>query len=347
MQLILHQVELPLRYPFTIAHGSQTTARSLIVELRDGHLVGYGEASESSYYGYTVARSVEALEQCRTEIEAVVLDGDSQQPWPERLWAQLDPRLGDYRTAQSALDQAAWDLWGKRQGKPLYELWGLDPSNNRPTDYTIGIDRVETMVAKLLEFSDWPIFKIKVGTADDMQVLRALRNETSAPFRVDANCGWQASTALEMTQQLAALGVELIEQPLPAGEWDAMRQLVAASALPLMADESCVVEADVPRCPGHFHGINVKLCKCGGLTPARRMLLQARELGLRTMVGCMTETTVGISAAAHLMPLCDFVDLDGALLLAEDVADGVTFTRGVVHYPNTPGTGVTLRQRAV
>jgi L-alanine-DL-glutamate epimerase-like enolase superfamily enzyme len=334
MQLLLHHVELPLRYPFTIARGSKTMTRSLVVELRDGGLSGYGEAPESGYYGYTVERARAALEAARGDVEGDALDD------PEELWRRIDPQLRVCRAAQAALDQAAWDLWGKRRGRPLYELWGLDIRDNPPSDYTIGIDRMEVMVEKLLEFADWPVFKIKLGTPRDIEIVEQLREHTAAPFRVDANCGWAADEAIRASHTLQTLGVELIEQPLPADNWTAMRQVCAESALPLVADESCVVEADVQRCAEYFHGVNVKLCKCGGLTPARRMLQHARRLGLKTMIGCMTETTVGVSALAQLLPLADHADLDGSLLLARDVAAGVTFERGVVRYADAPGTGV-------
>jgi L-alanine-DL-glutamate epimerase-like enolase superfamily enzyme len=333
MQLLLHPVELPLRYPFAISRGSKTTARSLIVELRDGGLSGLGEAPESGYYGYTVERARAALEAARGEVEASTLDD------PAELWRRLDPQLRVCRAAQSALDQAAWDLWGKRRGRPLYELWGLDIRNNPPSDYTIGIDQIEVMVEKLLELVDWPVFKIKLGTPRDLAIVEELRKHTAATFRVDANCGWTADETIRASHTLQTLGVELIEQPLPADDWTAMRQMYAESALPLVADESCVVEADVERCADHFHGVNVKLCKCGGLTPARRMLEHARRLGLKTMIGCMTETTVGVSALAQLLPLADYADLDGPLLLARDVAQGVTFERGVIRYADAPGTG--------
>jgi L-alanine-DL-glutamate epimerase-like enolase superfamily enzyme len=159
---------------------------------------------------------------------------------------------------------------------------------------------------------------------------------------VDANCGWTAEETIRNSRVLRDLNVEFIEQPLPADRWEDMRRVVAESALPVIADESCVVEGDVDRCAGHFHGINIKLVKCGGLTPARRMISRARQLGLKVMVGCMTESTVGISAIAQLLPLLDYVDMDGAVLLARDIASGATVERGICRFPNVPGNGVRL-----
>ena len=167
--------------------------------------------------------------------------------------------------------------------------------------------------------------------------------ETNAAFRVDANCGWTADEAIRNAEQLRDLDVEFIEQPLPADRWDDVRRVYAESALPIIADESCIVESDVDRCAGYFHGINIKLVKCGGLTPARRMIARARQLDLRVMVGCMTESTVGISAIAQLLPLLDYVDMDGALLLAQDIASGVTIENGQCQYPNENGCGVALK----
>ena len=256
--------------------------------------------------------------------------------------ASAAAKLGDHPFAQCALDEAAHDLWGKRQGKPLHQLWGLSTQTCPQSNFTIGIDKIDVMIEKLKEAPGWPIYKIKLGTPDDLEIVRRLRAETDAVFRVDANCGWTADQTIENSMQLEELGVEFIEQPLPAESWDQMQRVVHESALPIIADESCIVEADVEKCSGYFHGINIKLMKCGGLTPARRMIGQARELGLKVMVGCMTESTVGISAIAQLLPLLDYVDMDGAALLAQDIATGATVERGVCHFPDEPGCGVRL-----
>ena len=336
MHLRLHQFDLPLRHVFTISRESIAVQPTLIVELEEDGFRGYGEATTNTFYGATFENMTAALEAVRGELERRTLDD------PTQLWADLHPTLKLHPFAQCALDQAAHDLWGKKLGRPVYKLWGLSAENLPRTNYTIGIDRLETMVMKMGEFPDWPIYKIKLGTKHDLMIVRELRQHTPAIFRVDANCGWTADETIRNARKLQPLGVEFIEQPLPADRWDDMRRVCAESVLPIIADESCQVEADVDRCVGHFHGINIKLVKCGGLTPARRMIARARQLGLQVMVGCMTESSVGISAIAQLLPLLDYVDMDGAVLLAKDIATGVTIKKGVCHFAQENGCGVTL-----
>jgi L-Ala-D/L-Glu epimerase len=337
MKLLLHRFDLPLRHPFTIARGTTTVQQTLVVELIDGDHHGYGEATANPYYGATLESMSHSLEAVGQQIETLSWEK------PESLWEALRAPLQDDPFAQCALDQAAHDLWGKRLGQPVYKLWGLSAASLPLTNFTIGIDTLDKMVAKLAEMPDWPIYKIKLGTADDVGIVRQLREHTNAIFRVDANAAWEADEALATAKELETLGVEFIEQPLDPGNTAGMRELFAHSPLPLIADESCVTEADVRRCAGLFHGVNIKLVKCGGLTPARRMIDEARRLGLKTMVGCMTESTVGISAIAQLLPLLDYVDMDGALLLSEDIATGVTIDRGRVSMAAENGTGVRLR----
>jgi len=336
MRMRLLRFDLPLRHVFTISRGSSSVYTTLLVELEQDGRRGYGEAGPSDFYGVTYEGMVDVLESLRDRIEAYQLED------PTRLWAELDPVLHAHRFAQCALDMAAHDLWGKLCDEPVWKLWGLSLDRCPVTDYTIGIDTIDVMLAKMREFEGWPIYKIKLGTPHDLEIIQTLRRHTDAVFRVDANCAWGVDETLRNAEALAGLGVEFIEQPLTPGDWAGMARLYPRSSLPLVADESCQVEPDVQRCQGSFHGVNVKLVKCGGLTPARRMLAQARQLGLKTMVGCMTETTVGISAIAQLLPMLDYVDMDGALLLAEDVATGLRIERGVVHFPQVPGCGVRL-----
>lgn len=337
MQMKLYDVAFPFRHVFTIAHGSIDLQENLIVELIDGEHHGYGEGATLNYYGITPDAMRRDLEAARSQIEG------ARWTRPEELWDALLPTLGHNRFALCALDQAAHDLWGKRLGKPVHELWGLtlDAQALPLSNYTIGIDPIEKMIAKMREFGDWPIFKIKLGTKYDLDIVRALREHTRATFRVDANTAWSVEETLRNAEVLKTLDVEFIEQPLPADRIDEMPRLLRESALPLMADESCIVEDDVAKCAGKFHGVNIKLTKCGGLTPARRMIDEARRLGLKVMVGCMTESTIGISAIAQLLPLIDYVDMDGAVLLAADVADGVRVERGAAKFPPTPGCGIT------
>lgn len=336
IQLTTHSFELPLRHVFSISRESTSVQPTLIVELFDGVHRGYGEATTNRYYGATLESMRTALEGVRSIVESTTaLD-------PEWLWQATWPQLQSHPFAQCALDQAAHDLWGKQQGAPVYKLWGLPLDRIPASNFTIGIDAIDVMVQKLLEMPGWPIYKVKLGTPHDLDIVRELRRHTDAAFRVDANCGWSADEATANSRELAKLGVEFIEQPLPAADWAGAKRVFENSALPIIADESCIAEGDVERCAGHFHGVNVKLVKCGGLTPARRMVVRARELGMKAMVGCMTESTVGISAVAQLLPLLDYVDMDGAALLASDIADGVKVDRGRAIFPAENGCGVTL-----
>ena len=336
MKLTIHRFELPLTHVFTISRESYSVQETMIVELEEDGKRGYGEATTNNYYGFSFAAMAAVLESVRDEIESHNADD------PALLWQALYPRLQDQPFAQCALDQAAHDLWGKKLGQPVYRLWGLEPNNLPPTNYTIGIDEIDVMVSKMQEFPNWPVYKVKLGTERDLEIIRQLRQHTNAVFRVDANCGWNAAETIRNSHALKELNVEFIEQPLPADRWDEMQAVHEESALPVIADESCIVESDVARCAGYFHGINIKLVKCAGLTPARRMIDQARQLDLRVMVGCMTESTVGISAIAQLLPLLDYVDMDGALLLAKDIATGVTIEQGLCTYADENGNGVRL-----
>ena len=227
-------------------------------------------------------------------------------------------------------------------GKPLYAIWGTDNSKYPITNYTIGIDSIEKMVEKLKE-KPWPVYKIKLGTQDDVAIVRELRKHTDSIFRIDANCAWTAQEALDNAPALKELGVEFLEQPLRADDWEGLARLKAESVLPVIADESCIVESDVEKCAPFVHGINIKLTKCGGLTPARRMIAKGKELGLKIMVGCMTESTVGISAIAQLTPQLDYVDMDGAMLLRHDIAKGIEILEdGRLVFPKLPGSGIEL-----
>jgi L-alanine-DL-glutamate epimerase-like enolase superfamily enzyme len=336
LQLLIHEFDLPLRHPFTTSRGTTAVQQTLVVELVEAGQHGYGEATANQYFGVTIDAMRRALEPLRPELEPLTLSD------PSEFWNRFAPRLSHHPFAQCALDVAANDLWGKLQGQPVYRLWGLEPTNLPTSSFTIGIDSIDTMVAKLRDKPGWPIYKIKLGMVDDVAIVRELRRHTDAPFRVDANCGWTVDETLRNAEALRPLGVEFIEQPLLADDWAGSRLLFEKSPLPIIADESCVAEEDVERCAGSFHGVNIKLMKCGGLTPARQMIARAHELGLSVMVGCMTESTVGISAIAQLLPMLDFVDMDGAALLAEDIATGVRVDRGRCIFPSESGTGAIL-----
>ena len=296
---------------------------------------GYGEAPAISYYNIPVEKMVEDLERKKIFVEKFAFSD------PERYWHYLHHLFPANSFLVCALDMAGWDIYGKLKRKQLHELWGLDTATAPLTDYTIGIDTIEKMVAKLKE-RPWPIYKIKVGVEDDIEMVAALRQHTNAVFRVDANAGWTLEQALQKIPLLKALGVELVEQPLAKDNWGDMKTLYSQSPLPLYADESCVFEADVEKCHNHFHGINIKLTKCSGITPARRMITKARELDMKIMVGCMNESSVGTAAIAQLAPMLDLVDMDGPLLLAEDIAEGVKFEQGKIQYTTGNGLGITI-----
>lgn len=260
---------------------------------------------------------------------------------PERYWHYLHHLYPKHPFLVCALDIAAWDLYGKMRNAPLYQLWNTKWENIPVTDYTIGIDTTEKMVHKMEE-KPWPVYKVKVGIEDDFERVKALRDKTDAIIRVDANGGWTVEEALYNIDKLADLGVELVEQPLAKDNWEGMRILFEKSKLPLIADESCVFEEDVIKCKDHFHGINIKLTKCSGITPALRMIKQARELGLKVMMGSMNETTIGTAAIAHFLPQLDYVDMDGPLLLGKDIAEGISFDFGKVTVTDLPGLGINV-----
>jgi L-alanine-DL-glutamate epimerase-like enolase superfamily enzyme len=335
MDIALHSYNLELKHTFTISRESHNFQPSLVVELTHNGISGFGEATSNPYYHISVENMIADINNQQELIKSL------SEETPEIFWKKIHPFFKENMFALCALDMAFNDLYAKKKKKKLYEIWGYDISKNPMTDYTIGIDTVEKMVAKMKELP-WPIYKIKLGTKDDIAIVTELRKHTDAIFRIDANCGWTADETIENSKKLKELGVEFLEQPLKADDYEGAKKLFKYTALPIIADESCIVESDVEKCAGLFHGINVKLTKCGGLTPGRRMLLKAKKLGMKTMVGCMTESTVGISAIAHLLPLLDYVDMDGGLLLKKDIASGITINNGVISYADEFGTGVSL-----
>lgn len=335
MKVNCYKFNLPFRHPFTISRGTKTHQPTLIVELEHFGVKGYGEAPAIKYYDITVEQMIDELEKKKQFVEKFAFTE------PERYWHYLHHLFPKNPFLVCALDIAAWDLYGKMKMKPLYQLWNLDISKKPVTDYTIGIDTVGKMVEKMKE-KPWPIYKVKVGTENDIEMVKALRQHTDSVIRVDANAGWTTEQALEKIPLLKGLGVELIEQPLARDNWEGMKALYERSPLPLFADESCAFENEVEKCQGYFHGINIKLTKCSGITPARRMIKKARELNMQVMIGCMNETTIGTAAIAHLLPLLDHVDMDGPLLLAEDVATGISYDNGNVIYSELPGLGIDI-----
>ncbi len=334
LKLTTHQYNLPFEFPFNISKAEKTHQSGLALSLFFMGFKGYGEAPAISYYDITVEKMLAELERKKRLVEQFAFSD------PERYWHYLHHLLHDNNFLICALDIAGWDLYGKMKRKPLYQLWQLDKSKVPATDYTIGIDTIDNMISKMKK-KPWPVYKIKVGVEGDVERVAALRKETDAPFRVDANGGWNIDQAMERIPQLAQLGVELVEQPLAKDNWEGMKKLYSVSPLPLIADESCVEEEDVAKCVGYFHGINIKLTKCSGITPARRMISDARSNGLKVMIGCMNETSIGSAAIAQLSPLADYLDMDGTLLITEDLGSGISFNaEGKVILTDKPGLGI-------
>ncbi len=326
---------LPFKYPFTISKGTKTHQPVFVVELEYFGHKGYGEAPAISYYNIPVEKMIEDLEAKKALVEKFSFSD------PERYWHYLHHLFPQNSFLVCALDMAAWDLYGKMKKKQLHELWGLNIINTPVTDYTIGID-TEGMMIKKMQEKPWPVYKIKVGFDKDIETIAALRKHTDAAFRVDANAAWTLDEALLKIPLLKELGVDMVEQPLAKDNWEGMKILYKKSVLPLYADEACVAEADVEKCYNHFHGINIKLTKCSGITPARRMITKARQLDMKIMIGCMNESSLGTAAIAQLAPLADHVDMDGPLLLAQDIATAVSFENGKIIYRQGFGLGVDM-----
>jgi L-alanine-DL-glutamate epimerase-like enolase superfamily enzyme len=335
MKLIVRAYDLKLKHTFRISRKSIDFQPSVIIELQENGFSGFGEATSNPYYNITIDIIQNDIELIRDIIE------NTSNETPEEFWLKLNPFLQNNPFALCALDNAYNDLYARKKDKKLYELWNYDITHNPLTNYTIGIGSIENMIAKMKELP-WPIYKIKLGTPEDIAIVTELRKHSDAIFRVDANCAWSVEETLSNAEILKNLNVEFIEQPLKANDWEGQREVFKNSVLPIVADESCITESDVAKCYNHFHGVNIKLMKCGGITPGRRMIAEAKKLGLKTMVGCMTESTVGISSIAHLLPELDYVDMDGPLLLAEDIARGVTIKNGKTFYPDRTGTGIIL-----
>ena len=340
MKLTHEIITVHTKHPFVIARGGSSDWRMVWVRLTDGDGVeGWGEAAPSRFYGETADTVVAALDRM-----ASVLGGADA--WSlEAIEAELARTLRFNAAARTAISAALHDLAGKRLGVPVWRLWGLDPTAAPRSSYTIGIaGDEETLRARVAEAADYPILKVKLGSDRDAEIIRTVR--LAAPdkiLRVDANAAWTAKHALRMIELLLDYDVEFVEQPLPPRDLEGMRFVRERSPLPVIADESCLVAADIPTLAGVVDGINIKLSKCGGLREALRMIATARAHGLLVMAGCMVETSLGITAAAHFSPLLDYADLDGAALLADDPVTGATIVGGRIEIPVGPGLGVTLR----
>jgi L-Ala-D/L-Glu epimerase / N-acetyl-D-glutamate racemase len=331
---IRHQpLDLRLRHTFRIARGASDVRENLLLELEDEDGVGLGEAAPIRRYAEDRASAAAAVERMAGRL------GDP------RAFAVAAPAaaIEGQRSAEAAVDMALHDLAGRRLGVAVCELLGLDRTATPTTSFTIVLDTPEVVARKVKEASAYPVLKVKMGSADDREVLTAVRDTTDRPLRVDANEGWSPEDALERLEWLARMGVEFVEQPLPADSLAETRALRRRSPLPFYADESVHRAEDIPALAGAFDGINIKLMKCGGLAEARRMIAVARAHGLKVMLGCMIESSLAITAAAHLSPLVDTADLDGNLLLEEDPFVGATVVNGRIVLPDAPGLGVARR----
>ncbi|MDZ4864974.1 MAG: dipeptide epimerase [Gemmatimonadota bacterium] len=325
------------RHPFIIARGGQSDYRTIWVRLidRDG-LEGWGEAAPSRIYGESTETVLAALQAYAEHLPAdPLLLEDTERHWDTLL--QLNP------SARGALSSALHDLAGKRMGVPVYQLWGLNPAKAPQSTFTIGIDTAEKIRTKVLEAESYPILKVKLGTDRDHEILQTIRAVTDKELRVDANTGWTVKRAIRMLPVLEEFGVTVLEQPLPADDLDGLATVTRAARIPVIADESCLTAADIPRLVGKVDGINIKLAKCGSVREALRMIAIARAHQMMVMVGCMIETSIAITAAAHFTPLVDIVDLDGAALLSNDPFVGATIDGGQVRLPSGPGLGLSRR----
>lgn len=330
-------LELKTKHPFIIARGSQDTYRTVAIRMvdQDG-IEGWGEAAPQRFYGETPETVLAALQAYATVLPADPTNLDEAE-------ARFESLLTGNNSARAALSAALHDLVGKRLGIPVHRLFGLDPAKCPVSTFTIGIDTPEKMKQKVAEAQQYPVLKIKLGTADDLAVLTAIREATSKELRVDANCGWKRTQAIRMLPVLQEFGVTVLEQPLDPLDLDGLAEVTRRSPIPVIADESCMTSADIPRVVGKVDGINIKLAKAGSLREAVRMIAIARAHHLMVMVGCMIETSVGITAAAQFCPLVDLCDLDGAALLANDPYQGATIEGGQLRLPEGPGLGLSRR----
>jgi len=335
LKLSFQFYDLPLAHPFTISRYTVNTQKTVVVCISDGEISGYGEATVNPYYHSTVERLTASISKVKPIVE------NSEIITPPDLWQLIAPHLYEDYFALCAIDQAYWDFYSRKQKRTLRSFWAAANETLPLTSYTIAIDSIEMMQQKIIE-KPWPVYKIKLGTQNDLQIVESLRKTTDSVFRIDANCAWTADETIEYSKIFKSMNVEFIEQPLKANDLKGMKKVREHSVLPIIADESCQREEDVNSCFGLFHGINIKLTKCGGITPALRMIENGRSKGLKIMAGCMTESTVGISALAQIAPLLDYLDADGALLLKHDIAKGVSFDFGQICYSENFGTGVEL-----
>ncbi|MEN8138648.1 MAG: dipeptide epimerase [Bacteroidota bacterium] len=329
---------LKLAKVFKISYETRTEQATLIVELNHEGEVGYGESTAISYYNVTVDEMIEQLK------EIIPLIEGHDFTTPEELWDVISPiLLKKHSFLLSAIDSAAHDLYGRIHKERVYEKV-TDESKETPlSNYTISIGTAKEMVKQILD-KPWPVYKLKLGADTDPGVLAEIRKVTDAHLRIDANAAWDLEIATKWLPYLKEAGVELVEQPFAIDNEADLAEFQKICDIPIVADESCQKEEDVEKCAKNFDAINIKLMKCGGLTPAIRMVKKAQELNLKLMAGCMTESSVGISAMTQIATSLDYIDADGAVLIANDPASGVEVIDGEIIYPDAYGLGIELKK---
>ena len=343
MKMQHEAVELDHIDPFTIAYATHTVTRNGLVKVTHEHdgrmLTGLGECPSHGYIGAPVERIVEALERL-----AALPDLLGDDPFAlEAVEGRLLEAEPDCPPARAGVICAVLDIYGQILGRPLWQIWGLNPAQSLPTDLTIGIDTTDYMVEKALRAKalGYATLKIKLGTDRDTEIFRAIKEATGLVLRVDANCGWAPDEAVERCRELEELGVEMIEQPIEPGDPGAMRRVSESVGVDIIADESCLDSRDAAALAGVVDGVNIKLAKCGGPLEALRIIHVARAHGMKVMFGCNSESSIGITACAHLASLGDYIDLDGNLMVKEDPYRGVVSDGGRLILPDAPGLGVT------
>ena len=335
MRLSFEPYELKLRHTFTVASYSRTTTPGVQVRIDYDGFTGFGEASMPPYLG-------QSTESVCTFLKKVDLTRYGDPFQMEDILAEIDSLSPRDSAAKAAVDIALHDLVGKLLGQPWFRLWGLDPAKAPSTTFTIGIDTPEVVREKTLECAGkFNILKVKVGLDNDKEMISTIRSVTSLPIAVDANQGWKDKhKALDEIFWLKEQGIVMVEQPMAGERIDDIAWIRERSPLPIYADEAIQRLRDIPSIKGAYDGINIKLMKCTGMLEARKMADYARAEGMRVMLGCMTETSCAVTAAAHLSPLADFADLDGNLLISNDLFEGVTVEGGRLVLPERPGLGL-------
>jgi L-alanine-DL-glutamate epimerase-like enolase superfamily enzyme len=330
MRLTYHTLDLKLKHPFRISRSVTESKKNVIVQIDEG----IGEAAPSQYYGENAETVIECLEKVKDQI--------NDDPFQvESILSNLNKKVVGNFSAKAAIDMAIHDLVGKRLNVPIYKLLGLDGKKPLITSYTIGIDTLEKMKEKTKEAKGFLVYKVKVGVENDVEMVKAVRDVTDAKIRVDANAGWSnADEALRKIDQLRKYQIEFVEQPIDPNDKKGLEKIKKESGVPIIIDEHLMTSKDIPDFVGLCDGINIKLAKCGGIREALRMIHTARAHGLKVMLGCMIESSLGISAAAHLGSLADYLDLDSHLLITNDPYEGLTTENGKIYLSDLPGLGV-------